>query len=736
MPICVIYPREVDLLRVPAAILDSIESLHLPPIPQILLKFLRLADDDSTSISDLAEVVGQDPALSARLLTVANSPAVWRGVEAKSLTQCLVNLGTRLSRTLAACLVVQNFFSPTIGKCLYDFTGFWKHSLLLAEMSRAIAVEINCLDTDEAYLAGLLHDVGQLLLLSGVEKMYGPLLALSGDESDLRDMERENLDTDHAVIGAWLVDQWRLSSFMADAILFHHKPADEIVAADSLSQIVWSAHVLCGCQEPVESLDSTLMGELDIVNSILGVETPGLFALRDQCAGRVAQIVDALCVRDEGDGKPFPIPLVSSPDPVGKVADNSAPAGFRIEDAVRDMALMQSLQQDLLAIGSEEELLMEVRESARALFGVNHVAVLLVQSDSALLTGAPIGGQAPLLQRLQIPLAPPKSLAATVALGKHPVSTFEQNLPAPLSLADVQIARLLASEGVMYAPMRSPKQAIGVMVFGMNAGKYGRIRERLDWVASFGQLAAVSITTWREIREREQRLESAVSKRYELKARRAIHEAKNPLSIIKNYLNIVKKKLSDTNVAYELGILKEEIDRISAILRHMNSPAELLATQGSLDINSLIESMFALYGDSLFADRGIATEINLEPGLAAIDCDRDSAKQILINIWNNASDAMGAGDCFFVSTHANINQNGRRYLEIRLSDTGPGLPPDVMKNLFRPLEPGRRAGHSGLGLSIVAGLIDRLGGSITCQSSADRGTSFSILLPYSVRGVA
>lgn len=718
------------MYRVPSAILDSIESLQLPPIPQILLHFLHLVDNDNTAIEELATLVGQDPSLCARILTVANSPAVWRGVESRTVTQCLVNLGTRLSRTLAACLIVQNFFSPTIDKRLYNFSGFWKHSLQLAETARAIASEINYVDVEEAYLAGLLHDVGELLLLCGVGKRYGTMLAASLDEQALRDAERQNIQTDHAVIGAWLVDQWRLSSFMADAILFHHNTAEEILTTDSLSQIVWSAHVLCEQQYSPETTEPLQSAEYNAIHTILGIDLSDILDLRQQCFNRVAQIAEALGITEPLDLKPFP--ATNSPlESMKMESDSMDQAHSSMEDVVRDMALMHSLQQDLLSLGSEEDLLLEAREAARILFSVRNVAILLVQPDKDALSGSEIDGQPSMLQKLEISLSSPKSLAATAVLKKQPRSTFSQKGAGAVSLADIQITRMLGSEGILYIPLCSPKQDIGVMAFGISSAQYARIQEQLTWITNFGQLAAISIETWREMRAREERLETAISKRYELQARRVIHEARNPLSIIKNYLNIVKKKLPDSVEVNELDILKEEIDRVTTILRQMSNPLEERPTKGILDVNSLIESMFKLYGDSLFTNRGIATEIYLDPDLKTISCNRDSVKQILFNLWNNASDAMGAGDCFFISTHANINQNGRGFIEIRLSDTGPGIPPDVMQQLFKPLEPNRRPGHSGVGLSIVAGLVERLEGHITCQNTTGRGTSFSILLPQS-----
>ena len=96
----------------------------------------------------------------------------------------------------------------------------------------------------------------------------------------------------------------------------------------------------------------------------------------------------------------------------------------------------------------------------------------------------------------------------------------------------------------------------------------------------------------------------------------------------------------------------------------------------------------------------------------------------------------GEGGTFSILTRDGVNQNGEMYVEIRLSDTGPGLPEDVLAQLYRPLPGNRRMGHSGLGLSIVASLVEQSRGHITCQTEPGKGTSFSILLPQSARNDA
>jgi len=701
----------------------------MPSIPNVLLRFLSVVEDGKSSMTDLAALVGQDPALSARFLTVANSPALRRGTEISSLDQCMVTLGTQLARTLAACLAVQSVFARASGEMHYDFRGFWGHSLRVAAMARAIAIKTNYADAEEAYLAGLLHDVGQLLLLGGMSERYEDLLRWSSDETVLQDIEKQILGTDHAAVGAWLIDQWKLSSFMSDAVLFHHKALHEIVDADPLSQIIWSSHIVSNYNEKIDLTQKEQMPDLAAVKSMTGFDINDVVAIRKQSSEQVAMLAAALGIAEAADVKTRVSPFIPFESSRSK-QDDLDPAYSQLESMVRDMAMMQSLQQNLSSLGSEAEMLVAVRESARILFGLGRLAFLLVKADKPVLSGPDIVGQPALLQRLEIRFDPGNSLAAAAALGGKPCSTFDEAGPASVSLVDVQIARALDSEGLLYVPMCIRGRCIGVMAYGVNASQHARVQMRLDWMTSFAHLAAVSIEAWREMREHEQKLEANLMSRFEQQARKVVHEAGNPLSIIKNYLKIVIQKLPDENgVRQELDILREEIDRVSHILQRMSDLTEASPSTATVDVNSVIEGMLALYSESLFFAHGIAVEKTLAPSLTPVAGDRDSVKQILFNLWKNAAEAMPSGGRLVISTRDNVIQNGSLNVEIRLSDSGPGLPADVIQRLFQPLDPHRRPGHSGIGLSIVASLVERLGGQISCQSNAGQGTSFIILLP-------
>ncbi|MEI6826390.1 MAG: HDOD domain-containing protein [Desulfuromonadales bacterium] len=704
--------------------------MQLQARPQILLRFLFLAEQERTTMHELAALVVQDPALSARILTVANSPALLRGETSDDLTHCLVNIGTRLVRTLASCLIVQTVFSPAVKKSNYDLSGFWSHSMLVAEVAHGIATAVGHPDPEEARLSGLLHDVGQLLLLGGMEECYGRVLEASSDETDLLHAEEVLLGTNHTVVGAWLADQWKLSSFMADAILFHHKIAEEIASADRLSQIVWSSHVLCDqimLQESGE--DAGASEDLKAIALLLGIDPYSTAVIGRDCSERVAVLEEALCINKASTTKTFPqatAPLA------GHLHKNAAadPVDSSMNEAVREMALLKPLQHDLTSFSSEAEILIGIRESAMLLFGPGKVAFLLARPDAAILSGSGISAQPAILQRLEVPLVVSQSLAAAAALGDRPRSTFETEPSSSVPLVDTQISRALGSEGVLYLPLTDRTTSIGVMAFGISSAHYLRLHRHLSLITSFSRVAAHSIKAWRDMQEREHAEEEALTRHFERQTRKVVHEAGNPLGIINNYLSIIKTKLPDSdNLHQELDILKEEIARVTKIIRQMNHLPERSAAGDLLNVNSLIESMLTLYGTSLFSSRGITVTKILDPLVTPVSCSRDSLKQVLVNLWNNASDAMAAGGSFVISTRGDVNQGGNSYLEICLDDTGPGLPDDVMRHLFQPLAPDRRPGHSGIGLSIVAGLLHQIGGLITCRSKAGQGTGFSILLP-------
>lgn len=717
-------PGNAALHELPDPLARAIESSKVPALPQALLRLLQLAADDRTSMRELATIVEQDPGLCARMLSAANSPGLHYGTPLVSVTHCLTALGTRMVRSIATCLSLQAMFDRRYDAIRADLTQFWRHSIHTAEASRELAAACGYPRPEEAYLAGLLHDIGELVLLSALGGTYAQVLSAASDESVLSQLERERLGVHHGEVGAWLVDRWSFDLPIGDAILFHHASTDEIATAWTLPQIVWLAHDLCGAEKPAagtRALAARLFGE-------------AVAAALPQIAAGARERTEAIAEALGVDAEPTPPRgrVVGLP----KVAVNPVPAGEtdaegEIEAAVREMALMQPLQRDLFGVESDAELLRSLRESARILFDLAHIAFFLRGPDDERLSAARFGEQPALFRHASIRTDATHCLVAAAAASRRILSTFDADYPQPPALIDVQFARVFDTEGLLCVPMSGRSGAIGVMVFGLSAGQHSRLQRRLPWVENFGRIAALSLEAWHDaIRFRRQAEENA-SAHFERQARRVVHEAGNPLGIIRSYLKILDGKLpEDAAIREELGVLREEIDRVSAIVRRLSEIPRGAPGAAGLDVATLVHDLLAFYDETLFRSRGITAVLSVGEGIEAVSCDRDSLKQILVNLWKNASEAMPGGGRVEVAVDGGIVHNGRRHVGITVADNGPGLPPQALAKLAEG-DAAAPAGERGIGLSIVAALARQAGATLSCRSRPQAGTTFTLLLPCS-----
>jgi len=220
---------------------------------------------------------------------------------------------------------------------------------------------------------------------------------------------------------------------------------------------------------------------------------------------------------------------------------------------------------------------------------------------------------------------------------------------------------------------------------------------------------------------------------HRLEIRKLVHEANNPLAVINNYMHVLALKLGSENpAANEISIIKEEIVRVGDILARMRDiemPQQ--PEEGALQLNRIIRDLFKLFEGSLFQSHRIEADLDLDEGIPVLAIGAGAVKQVVMNLVKNAVEAMPDGGKLRVATRDKIHKNGELYVELQITDNGPGLPEAVMSSLFKPVASTKKD-HSGLGLTIVKNLLDRLSAEIVCSSSAASGTRFQIFLPRTV----
>jgi HD-like signal output (HDOD) protein/nitrogen-specific signal transduction histidine kinase len=707
--------------RIPESVQESIDSGRIPSPPEILLRLMRTVEDEQATMGDLASIVEQDPGLASRILSVANSPALRRGRELNNLETCLIALGTRLVRSLATCLSIQRLFDRNANLDASDVADFWSHSLLVGELARSVAELVEYPHPDEAYLSGLLHNIGELILRSAIGEPYRRFLSNSAENPKLQVEERQLFGTTHAEVGGWLIDHWELDSVLADGVAFHHASAVQILTATSLPQIVWTAQALSA------NIDKS--PELGVVvnHSSLKFEMSALLTARERSIQRTRQIAEALGipVADE-----FPKRRTSIPAPTPPLPDPTSEAEEDIAAIVGGMALLQPLQQDLFQLGSDTEVLLALRESARILFDLPKMAILLANEKGDALSGEKVGAQPELFRQLSIPLLATRSLAAAAVIGRQVRTTFNQTESS--SLLDLQLARALSADGLLCIPMLARNRALGVMICGLSEKQYGRLQRRIPWLANFGKIAAISLDAVIEASQHRQQVEEELTQQFTRHARQIVHEAGNPLGIIKSYLKILERKLPADGVRQELTVLTEEIDRVANIVGHMTHALKGSTETKSIDLVSVLNDFLLLYADTLFNSREIRIETALPQVELPIEVNRDNLKQIVLNLWKNASEALVAGKTIKISVSDHIIHDGASYVQLRVDDNGPGMSEETIQSIYRP-KPIADTSQRGIGLSVVGLLAKQEGILITCRSQIGVGTSIGLLIPKSRR---
>jgi putative nucleotidyltransferase with HDIG domain len=226
----------------------------LPSLPAVVMELLSSVEQEDIDISVLAKKVSYDQALTAKTLRLANSSSYGLQVKVTTIQQAITFLGFQTTRNLITAAAITGCFPS--GRCPgFHDKAFWRHSIATAACARALARRMR-FNQDIAFTAGLLHDIGRLVLVTAHSEAYAQVIAWHGQHGgDWIDAERAVLGIDHVDAGVALADQWNFSSTMRQAIAFHHAP--DILGAGFLATIVHVANAI------VHALD--LAGEDDEV---------------------------------------------------------------------------------------------------------------------------------------------------------------------------------------------------------------------------------------------------------------------------------------------------------------------------------------------------------------------------------------------------------------------------------------------------------------------------------------
>jgi len=206
----------------PAIVIE--DNLELLSLPDIVIQLNEMLDDPACNAADISQLISRDDTLSNRLLKIVNSPLYGIPSRIDSVSMALTATGAVQLRDMVMALSLINHFNH-LPEGLISAAHFWRHGIAVATAARVLAARLQIPNSEQFFIAGLLHDIGKLamyLLQPDISREV--LVMASRGNHDVHTLEQTAFGFDHAELGAELLRQWHLPGLVIKSVANHHHP--------------------------------------------------------------------------------------------------------------------------------------------------------------------------------------------------------------------------------------------------------------------------------------------------------------------------------------------------------------------------------------------------------------------------------------------------------------------------------------------------------------------------------
>ena len=698
----------------PKSIIESMELVRLPSPPHILSKLLDVCHDPDSSTGDLADIISFDAALTSKLTMAVNKAAFAIDLPINNLEQAVTLIGHDKVKSMVITSSIQQLFAGLINSQKVFLYNAWLDSLYCAVFAWDIAIAIEYEHPQDAYLAGLLHDVGQIVFDAKYHDQYVKIINAK-TEAETIAQEISKYGVSHTELGAAILEQWpSLSPSIADATRYHHETEELLQGSDILCRIVAEAsHIARHWSRSGNPAkwQSKLVSKSDLNKIYLHVQD------------KVAQTAAKLGITSPRGRS------LTQDDLSGEIEKET----IRLARKIRDASLVKvisSEESQFEVLESPQSLLLKIAQEMQLFFSVSDVSLLFHDSRST-----------DFLTLYEVDLAQPvskfsienknsqiiKSFTEQCKLWIEPETTNKRKSP----ISDRQIVRRLHHDIALSLPMIYEDEIIGTIVIGAHKTQKNNLEKLSDIIASYLEnIAGMWLKSNPGLR-RQAAADRARNEEDQKDIDKLIHEISNPLSVIGNYIDIVKLKseADGAESSKEIEILKDELQRIRNIVLNFKEGKDI--EPEPVFLNTELEACIPLYVKSFGNDNEVQVMWTLDRVDAQISIPRDALRQIILNLVKNAVEAQTDDAAIMISSYHFVNIDGRAFAQFAISDRGKGVDAKTRGLLFSPVTSMKEGDDRGLGLSVVAETLNRYDGQIKYMQNEVRGALFEVSIPLS-----
>ncbi|WP_461210416.1 HDOD domain-containing protein [Desulfocurvus sp. DL9XJH121] len=724
---------------------------ELPAPPSVAAKILNSVLEDSPDFSSLSQFVESDQALTLKVLRMANTAAYGHRGKVVSVEQAIATLGFDTLRASILSVIVREslYRAPLGGDPL--LTHVWKHTLACAVAAGLLADHVLPGRGPMAFAAGMIHDCGQLVLLSALPEGYEPLVRAAADNGPaLLAAEPGAVGVEHTQVGKWLLGSWGMPDQLTDAAWLHHHPAEALAGLGDngrLAAVVGLADILAH-DVMLDSAPSSPENRQDLIEFLgLGQDQMDDVATRlGEGFARRAEVFNL----DDQDAALFYFQALQRANT--KLSDINGALARREDRLAKGNRLLAAIAEAgpglTLAEDADQALTAALRAVESGLAPARAVC-WRVDTAASSLTGlySEAGVPRSVILALDKDLQPvPESEARDLPEGLYGLlAHYLTRIPAdaPLDRDGIRpvpappwlTLPLMAEDGFMgelaVVPVR-PLEAEAELALSQLAGLTAASIHRLELHDRLEERADRLAEALRKIRRMNHKLLqterlAAVGQL----AAGAAHEINNPLAIIYARTQLLEQQENDPGKKKSFGQMMSQIERITSILTNlMDFARPAPPSMAGISLSDVGRRALELIRGEL-RRRNVEVKIDLAPDLPEVLGDGNQLEQVVLNLLINAEHAVDeahpeGGGRVTLRTEA---QGGNAVLTV--SDNGVGIEAENLNKIFDPFFTTKEEGKgTGLGLSTSYGIVQNHGGDIRFRSRVGEGTDVSVVLPF------
>jgi len=726
----------------------------LPTLPAVAARLLQLTVKSDTQANEVVRLIESDPSLASKIVSLTTKASVGISKNAASLSKAVVMLGFDAVRNAVLSIKVFETLNRTSSEAegeLFDRVGFWKHSLAVACAAKMLIKHIDPkVDAEEAFVCGLLHDIGKLALDTCLPKSFARIVQMTESSmGNIAEVERKILGLDHCVVGRRLGQKWNLPEVITEAVWLHHQwvgGLPEAVQNPGIIQTVHLADVLARQMRIGYSGNHHLDHTAGEVAKELGISAEEIETISRQLPEAISERASMLGLDELEPQGLYHDALGEANSELGRLNEQLRQQNQQLQSRSLYFNLICQLNNSLQIGQSVVDICSQITELWYRHSGCERCATYVTAQDESIIEGAVIDNAEGATSIFLVDHTEDSDLAGNVPL--------REKLAVGFNVAYVdtnhywffeQVCPSMEIDKTIMMPLLVGEQYIGAILWQSDkAASY--YQKQLADMGAFAAGAALALQQGQEHEKQSMLSEQMAQSNAELQqvqrellqkrtlatvgemACGAAHEINNPLAVIVGRSQLLASNEADEDKKATLqNIAKngEEISEIITDLLEFSQPS--VPEPAKVKVDSLLAQV--MRSQSQYArNEHITIETECDEDIPEIFVDSRQVCLALAEILNNAIESYG-GEEGSVTLKAHYNELEEEVI-IEVADQGCGMSEEVLQKAMDPFFSAKPAGRRrGLGLSRSLRRIEHNGGKLHLESRSGKGSCVRIVLP-------